>query len=97
MTDVLTHHYETDSSMVQASLRNDPNYEQIKVEEFFNDITWVADSPIIFAFGGTAFDLIQKIQLRSIQSFKLYHHAFTMSKEKFREDVLQVPTQADMI
>ena len=90
MTDVIKHHYETDSVKVKESLRRDPDYERVKVEEFFREITLHAQSPTIFAFGGLAHKLITKYNNGRFRVFRLYHYAFTMSKERFREETLKV-------
>ena len=89
MTDVIKHHYETDSNLVAKRLRDDPSYEKLKLEEFFDEITKLSRDPTIFAFGGQAYNLIQKHNRRKFKVFKLFHYAFTMSKERFREETLK--------
>lgn len=89
MTDVIKHHYETDSNVVARHLREDPAYEREKVEEFFAEITSLSESPTIFAFGGMAYGLIQKYNNGRFRAFQLYHYAFTMGKERFREETLK--------
>ena len=88
MTDVIKHHYETDSNVVGRDLRANPDYERLKVEEFFKEITILSRSPIVFAFGGMGYDLIQKYNDDRFKVYKLYHYAFTMGKEKFREETI---------
>ena len=85
MTDVIKFHYETDSNIVVRDLRKDEEYEAKKVEEFFQEIKIMSNRPVIFAFGGMAGDLIQKYNYERLDVYKLFHYAFTMSKEKFRE------------
>jgi len=97
MTDVIKHHYETDSTLVLKELKKNPDYEREKVNEFFREIRTLSNDPLIFAFGGLAFDLINKYNVYGLQVFKLYHYAFTMSKEKFREHTLQTLKTAKMI
>jgi len=88
MTDVIKDHIETDSNVVGRDLRNDPTYERLKVEEFFEEITILSHSPIIFAFGGMGYELIQKYNNNRFKVYKLYHYAFTMGKEKFRQETI---------
>lgn len=90
MTDVIKHHYETDSNKVGEFLKLNPYFEKSKVEEFFDEITIMSDDPKIFAFGNMAYRLIEKYNGGRFQIYRLYHYAFTMSKERFREDVLKV-------
>lgn len=84
MTDVIKDHYETDSGLVLKELKKNPEYERKKVDEFFSEITQVSRDPMIFAFGGLAYELIQRYNTHNFSVYKLYHYAFTMSKEKFR-------------
>jgi len=97
MTDVIKHHFETDSTLVLKELKKNPDYEREKVNEFFKEIRTLSNSPLIFAFGGLAFDLINKYNVYGFQVYKLYHYAFTMSKEKFREHTLQTLKTAGII
>jgi hypothetical protein len=89
MTDIIKHHYETDSTIVGRDLRKNPEYERFKVEEFFDEITKFSRTPIIFAFGGMGYELIKKYNSGRFEVHKLYHYAFTMSKEKFREETIK--------
>jgi hypothetical protein len=89
MTDVIKHHYETDSNKMVKTLRNDREYEKEKVREFFSEIATISRSPTIFAFGGVAYDLIAKYNEEDFKLYRLYHYAFTMSKEIFREETLK--------
>lgn len=89
MTDIIKHHYETDSTIVGRDLRKNPEYERFKVEEFFDEITQLSRTPIIFAFGGMGYELITKYNNGRFEVHKLYHYAFTMSKEKFREETIK--------
>ena len=89
MTDVIKHHIETDSNVVGRDLRKNPEYERSKVEEFFKEITTLSLSPIIFTFGVMGYELIQKYNVNRFKVYKLYHYAFTMSKEKFREETIK--------
>jgi len=96
MTDIIKHHYETDSNVVGRDLRTNPDYERMKVEEFFKEITILSPSPIIFAFGGMGYELIQKYNNNRFKVYKLFHYAFTMSKEKFREETIGTLREAGL-
>lgn len=96
MTDVIKHHYETDSAIVLKELRKNPDYEQKKVEEFFEEIRLLSSEPKIFAFGSLAFDLINKYNSYGFEVHKLYHYAFTMSKENFREHTISTLDAANL-
>ena len=97
MTAVIKHHYETDSTKVATSLRQNPSYERAKVEEFFNEISLISNCPTIFAFGSMAYDLIQKYNQGRFTAYKLYHYAYTMSKENFRDETLKTLKLAGFI
>lgn len=96
MTDVIKHHYETDSNLVAARLRDDPDYERSKVEEFFEEISAISSCPTIFAFGQMAFELIKKYNSNEFKIYQLYHYAFTMSKERFREETINTLKKAGL-
>ena len=62
----------------------------LRWKKFFREITLYAQSPTIFAFGGLAHKLIMKYNNGRFQVYRLYHYAFTLSKERFREETLKV-------
>lgn len=97
MTDVIKDHVETKSDIVNKSLKNNPEYERLKVEEFFREIKYVSSSPTIFAFGGMAYNLIQKYNHDKFPVYKLYHYAAMQSPETFREETMKTLSRAGLI
>ncbi|MDC1495569.1 hypothetical protein N8367_03995 [Amylibacter sp.] len=94
MTDVIKDHVETNSNIVNKSLKNNPEYERLKVEEFFREINSVSNAPTIFAFGSMAYELIQKYNHGRLPVYKLYHYAYQQSATKFREETMKTLTLA---
>ena len=94
MTDVIKNHVETKSEIVNKSLKSSPEYESLKVEEFFREIKYVSNSPTIFAFGAMAYDLIQKYNYDKLPVYKLYHYAAMQSAANFREETLKTLARA---
>jgi hypothetical protein len=94
MTDVIKNHVETNSNVVNKSLKNNPEYECLKVEEFFREINSVSKAPTIFAFGSMAYELIQKYNHDRLPVYKLYHYAYQQSAATFREETLKTLTLA---
>lgn len=96
MTDVIKHHYETDSSKMVKTLRDNREYEKEKVREFFREIATVSQSPTIFAFGGAVYELITKYNVECFKVYRLYHYAHRMSKENFREETIKTLKMAGL-
>jgi hypothetical protein len=91
MTDVFTGLHETDSAKVKSWIKRDPvgvAKQLARLESELVDIGAV--EPLLVAFGGTAYGVLQARLSRKHRMIKVTHYAHQIGKEKYRDEVLRV-------
>lgn len=91
MTDLIKKTPITDSKDLKIYLRESPNVLQENIATFRNELRDIeADQPIILAFGKDVYGVLERYLNKTEYSYliKLTHYSHFISKEKYKEKVL---------
>lgn len=89
ITDLIKSHPDTISTNVIKGI----NKKQIKIEKHIEilkrELEILGEKPILVALGGDVYDVIKKHLANEYKIIKIYHYSYRMSKEKYREHLLE--------
>jgi len=90
MTDVIKDFPEKESGKVASYLRENRELEEKNIQRFRQELIDIgATDPILIAFGNETYDILQKNLRDEFQIFKVTHYSHYISKEKYREHILE--------
>lgn len=91
MTDILKNFEERDSSKVAKYIKNYPETLDSHFINFEREMKHLGvTKPLLFAFGGLTHNILKCRYQDSFRIIKLMHYSNKISKEKYREHVLEV-------
>lgn len=92
MTDIIKYLPETNSANVDAYLRKNPDVVKKNVEDFKREISILSPEklPILVAFGGKTYALLNKYLGKEYTVVSIQHFSFTIGKEEYRKQTLEV-------
>lgn len=91
MTDIIKDFEEVVSGKLMKFLRDNPGFEKRNIESFIEELKFIgADNPTLVAIGSDSFKIMNRNLGKKIKIIKIPHYANYSSKEKFREQVLDV-------
>ena len=86
MTDIIKDFPEEESKNVMQYLKSNPSYVLENVESFQQELTDIgAVNPTIIAFGGDAFNILNKHLGSAFRIIKTMHYSHYISKENYRD------------
>ena len=90
MTDVIKDFPEKESGKVASYLRENREFKEENIQRFRQELIDIgATDPILIAFGNETYDILQKNLRDEFQIFKVTHYSHYISKEKYREHILE--------
>lgn len=91
MTDVFIGLHETDSGKVKTWMRANPDEVQEHLRRFESELSDLGSAdPLLVAFGGMVFDVLQEHLGSNYRVVKVTHYAHQISKENYRNEMLEV-------
>ena len=92
MTDIIKDYEEKVGSNVIKYLNQNPDFENINIKIFEEELEDInAKNPILIAFGNSVYKLLNKYFKNKYKIFKVSHYSSNISKEKLREEFLNLP------
>jgi hypothetical protein len=90
MTDIIKDFPEVDSNKVKNFLLKNPDFIDHNIKLFEEEIEFIGSSnPKIYAFGGEAFNLVNKSLGHKYEIKKLIHYTHYISKENYKSSVIK--------
>jgi len=92
MTDLIKGYHQTNSSILKSDLKKNPHILANNILRFFEEIKDIgAMNPLIIAFGNDVYNLMEKNNIhKQYEIIKIIHYSHHISKEKYRENVLEI-------
>ena len=91
ITDIIKFYPETDSSKVRTLVKQDAELARKNVEYFERELNLLGiESPILVAMGGAAYEIVNKYLGSKYKVVQIKHYSYTISKEDYRKEVLEV-------
>ena len=90
LTDIIKDYPEMESGNVMKYLRNNKDFVKKNIVSFEEEIKDIgADNPTLYAFGNDTFSILDEYLGDKFSIKKLMHYSHYVSKEKYREHVLE--------
>jgi len=90
MTDIIKDFPELESGKVGSYLRKNRLFEEENIERFRQELIDIgATDPTLIAFGNEVYDILERNLKDEFRFFKVLHYSHYISKEKYRERVLE--------
>ncbi len=91
MTDIIKDFEEVVSGKMMKYLRENPEFEKTNISTFQKELNFVSTSqPILVAIGKDSYSILKRNLKEDFKIIKIPHYANYISKEKYREQVLEV-------
>ena len=91
ITDIIKYYPETDSSKVVALLKRNPEIVKKNIADFERELYLLGEqNPILVAMGSASYNVLQTYLGDKFKIVQIKHYSFTISKENYREEVLEV-------
>lgn len=91
MTDIIKDFEEVVSGKMMKYLRENPEFEENNISTFRKELNFVSTiQPILVAIGKDSFTILKRNLKEDFKIIKIPHYANYISKEKYREQVLEV-------
>ena len=92
MTDIIKDFEEVVGSNVQKYLNANPDFEKKNIELFEQELKDIgSNNPILIAFGNVSYKILKKHFKNKYKIYKVTHYSSCISKEKLREEFLNIP------
>lgn len=89
LTDIVKHFAETDSAKVPEYLNAHPEKVEQDKKDFRREISLLGGKPVIIAFGGKAYDILNTYFGNEFgRIYLLKHYSYTIGKEDYRVELL---------
>ena len=90
ITDVIKRYSEVDSSKVTSYLKKHPEVVRDNIKEFKQELSYLGDNPVLVAMGDKSYQILNDYLGKDYKVVKIKHYSFTISKEDYRNEVLQI-------
>jgi len=91
MTDIIKDFEEVVAGKMMKYLRENPDFEKSNISSFRKELNFIkAIQPILVAIGRDSFTILKRNLKEEFKIIKIPHYANYISKEKYREQVLEV-------
>lgn len=90
ITDIIKLYAEVDSGKVKSYLRQHPEVVRQNIIDFEEEISWLGDKPVLVALGGESYRILKENLGHKYQVVQIKHYSFTIGKEKYRDEVLEI-------
>lgn len=91
MTDIIKDFEEVASGKMMKYLKENPDFEKENVETFLDELKSIgAEKPVLVAIGNDSHKILKRNFGEKFQVLKIPHYANYSSKEKYREQVIEV-------
>lgn len=88
MTDVIKRYPEKDSTKVKSYLKSHPEVVYENIVEFKQELTYLDKHPVIIAFGGEAFNILNSYLGSQYTVIGVKHYSYTIGSDDYRKEVL---------
>ncbi|SES89028.1 hypothetical protein SAMN02910413_1131 [Pseudobutyrivibrio sp. C4] len=90
ITDVIKHYEEVDSSKVVSYLKRNPSIVKDNISDFKEEIALLGDKPVLVALGTATYNLLIEHLGDEYTIKKIKHYSYTIGKEDYRAEVLNI-------
>ncbi|RUM92032.1 MAG: hypothetical protein DSZ27_04660 [Thiomicrospira sp.] len=91
MTDIIKDFEEVVSGKMMKYLKENPEFEKKNIESFVKELNFIgAKNPTLVAIGNDSFNILERNFVNQFEIKKIPHYSNYSSKEKFREQVLEL-------
>ena len=91
MTDIIKDFEEVVSGKMMKYLRQNPDFEKTNISTFRKELNFInSNQPILVAIGKDSYTILKRNLKEDFKIIKIPHYANYISKEKYREQVLEV-------
>ena len=89
MTDVIKRYPEKDSTKVKSFLKSHPEVVYENIVEFKQELTYLDKHPVIIAFGGEAYSILNSYLGGQYTIIGVKHYSYTIGSDDYRKEVLE--------
>lgn len=89
ITDIIKYFSEVDSGKVVKYLKNNQDIIVKNIEVFKDELRLLGGDSVIVALGDSSYNIITNNMQGNYRICKIKHYSYLMSKEKYREEVLE--------
>lgn len=90
ITDVIKRYSEVDSSKVASYLKKHPEVVRDNIQEFKQELSYLGGNPVLVAMGDKSYQILNNYLSKDYKVVKIKHYSFTINKEDYRTEVLQI-------
>ena len=90
ITDVIKLYEEVDSNKVKSFLNNNPGTIVSNIKSFEEEISYLGERPVLVALGSYTYDLLKRYLGSKYRIAKVKHYSFTIGKEDYRKELLDI-------
>ena len=91
MTDIIKDFEEVVGSNVKKYLKANPDFEKSNIELFEQELKDIGSlNPVLIAFGNVSYNILNKHFKNKYTIYKINHYSSCISKEKLREQILNL-------
>jgi len=91
ITDVIKDYFEVDSEKVMKYLKDNPDIISKNIEILRNELEILSDKkPVLIAIGNDSYNILNRYLKEEYKILKIMHYSNWISKENYRQKVLEV-------
>jgi hypothetical protein len=94
ITDVIKKYPEVDSGKVREYLSTHPSVIRQNISEFEQELALLGKDPLLIAMGGATYEILKNNLGSKYRITQIKHYSFTIGKEDYRDDVLDILSKA---